>query len=81
MYRHGELGDEWSETMEVEIMEEGKVEEFDIHSLMAYQWGMDFSLANHQQASLGSMELLMTFGLEIWEQQITQPSARRVQRM
>ena len=56
MYRYGELEDEWSETMEEEIMEEGTMEEFDIHSLLAYQGGTDFSLANPQQEFLESME-------------------------
>ena len=46
MYRYGELEDEWSGTMEVEMMDEGTMEDFDIHSLLAYQGGTDFSLAN-----------------------------------
>ena len=45
-------------------MEEGTMEEFDIHSLLVYQGGTDFSLANPQQAFPSSMELLKSS--DIW---------------
>ena len=64
MYRYGELENEWSETMEVEIMEEGAMDKWNIHYMLAGQMGTYFSLANPQQAFLGSMELLKSS--DIW---------------
>ena len=45
-------------------MEEVIMEELNIHSMLANQMGMDFSLATPQQAFPGSMELLKS--PDIW---------------
>ena len=45
-------------------MEDGAMEELDIHSMLASQMGTNFSFANPQQAFPGSMELLKSS--DIW---------------
>ena len=46
-------------------MEDGAMEELDIHSMLASQMGTNFSFANPQQAFPGSMELLKSSDIQI----------------